>query len=180
MLLSVTRRSLALVAVPALLLTLPGCSSWRNSSWSPETLFGVIKPYKTDVVQGNVVTQEVMAQIQPGLGRVQVRDILGAPLLADVFHQDRWDYVFTIRRQGVEPQKRKVTVYFKNDVVDHFEADALPSEHEFVASIDKPGEAKKPPQDLSDAQIAALPVPPKVDDTRKVPVGAVRTYPTLE
>ena len=64
MLLSVTRRSLALVAVPALLLTLPGCSSWRNSSWSPETLFGVIKPYKTDVVQGNVVTQEVMAQIQ--------------------------------------------------------------------------------------------------------------------
>jgi len=180
MLLSVTRRSLALVAVPVALLALPGCSSWR-ASWSPETLFGVIKPYKMDVVQGNVVTQEVMAQIQPGLGRVQVRDILGAPLLADAFHQDRWDYVFTIRRQGVEPQKRKVTIYFKNDVVERFEADTLPSEREFVASIDnKPGEAKKAPADLTEAQIAALPVPAKVDDTRKVPQGAVRTYPTLE
>jgi len=180
MLLSVTRRSLAAAAVPLMLLTLPGCSSWRQSSISPETLFGLIKPYEIDVVQGNVVTQEVMAQIQPGLGRIQVRDILGAPLLADPFHTDRWDYVFTIRRQGVAPQQRRVTVFFKNDVVERFEADTLPSEREFVASIDKPAELKKPPENLTDAQIAALPVPPKSDGGNKVPQGAVRSYPSLE
>src|SRR3989344_5317400 len=55
--------------------------------------------------QASVVTQEVMAQIQPGLGRLQVREILGTPLLADPFHADRWDYAFTIRRQG-EPAHR--------------------------------------------------------------------------
>jgi outer membrane protein assembly factor BamE len=121
-----------------------------------------------------------MAQIQPGLGRTQVREILGSPLLADAFHADRWDYVFTIRRQGVPKQQRRVTVFFKNDVVDRFDADTLPSEHEFVASIDKPTELKKPPANLTDAQLAALPVPVKTDEARKAPQGAVRDYPPLE
>jgi outer membrane protein assembly factor BamE len=177
MLISVTRRSLPALATTLALLALSGCGSRLSS---PETLFGLIQPYQIDVVQGNVVTQEVVAQIQPGLGRTQVREILGSPLLADPFHADRWDYVFTIRRQGVPHQQRRVTVFFKNDVVERFEADALPSEHEFVASIDKPAEIKPPPANLSDAQVAALPVPPKTDDVNKAPQGAVRPYPPLE
>ncbi|MES2088719.1 MAG: outer membrane protein assembly factor BamE [Pseudomonadota bacterium] len=181
MLTFVTRRFLAAAVVPLALLALSGCSSWRNVSLtSPETLFGLIQPYHIDVVQGNVVTQEVMAQIQPGLGRTQVREILGSPLLADPFHGDRWDYVFSIRRQGVPAQQRRVTVYFKNDAVERFEADALPSEREFVASIDKPTDLKAVPANLTDAQIAALPVPPKTADVRKAPQGAVRDYPPLE
>ena len=132
------------------------------------------------MVQGNVVTQEVMAQIQPGLGRMQVREILGTPLLADPFHTDRWDYVFTIRRQGVPDQQRRVTVFFKNDVVDRFDTGAMPSEREFVASIDKPLEGKEPKLEMTPEQVAALPVPPKTDVSRKVPQGAVREYPPLE
>ena len=181
MLISVTRRSLSmLVAVPVAalaLLALSGCGSRLSS---PETLFGAIQPYQIDVVQGNVVTQEVIAQIQPGLGRAQVREILGSPLLTDPFHADRWDYVFTIRRQGVPSQQRRVTVFFKNDAVERFDADALPSEHEFVAAIDKPTKLKPPPADLTDAQVAALPVPAKADDVRKAPQGAAREYPPLE
>ena len=177
MLISVTRRSLLAPVAALAVLALSACSSRLSS---PETLFGLIQPYQIDVVQGNVVTQEVMAQIQPGLGRTQVREILGSPLLADPFHADRWDYVFTIRRQGVPPQQRRVTVFFKDDVVERFDADALPSEHEFVAAIDKPTELKKPPANLNDAQIAALPVPPKVDEVRKTPQGAARDYPPLE
>ena len=44
--------------------------------------------------------------------------VLGTPLVTDIFHADRWDYVFTLKRQRSEPQSRKVTVFFKNDVVD--------------------------------------------------------------
>ncbi len=73
----------------ALSAALSGCGSF--DARSPETLFGLLTPYKIDVVQGNVVTQETMALIQPGLGRMQVRDILGTPLLVSVFHADRWD-----------------------------------------------------------------------------------------
>lgn len=177
MLISVTYRSLLAPVAVLSLLALSAC----GTRWSsPETLFGVIQPYHIDVVQGNVVTQEVMAQIQPGLGRSQVREILGSPLLADPFHADRWDYVFTIHRQGVPDQQRRVTVFFKGDAVERFEADALPSEHEFVASIDKPTELKKPPANLTEAEVAALPVPPKTDEVRKAPQGAVREYPPLE
>ncbi len=172
-----SRRSVLAPVAALALLALSACGSRLSS---PETLFGVLKPYQVDVVQGNVVTQEVMAQIQPGLGRTQVREILGSPLLTDPFHADRWDYVFTIRRQGVPDQQRRVTVYFKGDVVERFDADALPSEHEFVASIDKPTKLKKPPADLTEAQLAALPVPPKTDEVRKSPQGAVRDYPPLE
>jgi outer membrane protein assembly factor BamE len=170
-----------LIALASLSL-LAGCGSLSNVSLrKPETLFGLLEPYKVDVVQGNVVTQEIMAQIQPGLGRMQVREILGTPLLVDPFHQDRWDYVFTIRRQGVPDQKRRVTVFFKGDDVERFESEPLPSEREFVASIDKPLPGNKAaPADLTEAQVAALPVPPKTEEIRKTPVGATREYPPLE
>lgn len=173
------RRTL-LVLAPLTLLT--ACGSLSNVSLKkPETLFGLLEPYKVDIVQGNVVTQEIMAQIQPGLGRVQVREILGTPLLVDPFHQDRWDYVFTIRRQGVPDQKRRVTVFFKDDEVERFDSEPLPSEREFVASIDKPLPGNKAaPVDLNEAEIAALPVPPKTEEIRKTPQGATREYPPLE
>lgn len=171
---------LASLVCGAGVLSLSACSSLGLSEAKPETLFGLFTPYRVDVVQGNVVTQEVMAQIQPGLGRMQVREILGTPLLADPFHTDRWDYVFTIDRQGVPPQKRRVSVFFKNDAVERFDTEALPAEREFVAAIDKPLLRPEPSLEMAPEQVAKLPVPAKVDTTRKLPVGAARDYPPLE
>ena len=54
-----------------------------------------------------------------------------------MFHADRWDYVFTLKRQGVEPQARKLVVFFKDDVLDRFEGDEMPSEAEFVSTLDR-------------------------------------------
>ncbi len=102
----------------------------------------IITPYKIDILQGNVVTREQSQLLKPGMTRPQVRDVLGSPLLTSVFHAERWDYVFTYRRQGQEPQRRKLTAFFKGDVLDRVESDDLPSEIEFVASLDsrrKPG-----------------------------------------
>ena len=114
-------------------LTLSACSSFDSAS---NRLASVITPYKIDIVQGNFVSREQADALKPGMSRIQVRDILGTPLLTDIFHADRWDYVFTFRRQGVAPQARRVTVFFKGDVLDRTEADALPTEAEFVASLD--------------------------------------------
>lgn len=104
---------------------------------------GVVTPYKIDIVQGNFVSKEQVAALKPGQTRQQVRDILGTSLLVSIFHADRWDYVFTFKRQGAEPQSRKVTVNFKNDVLASFEADDLPTEAEFVASLDSGRRANK-------------------------------------
>ncbi len=75
-----------------------------------------INAYKIDVQQGNVLTQEMVAQLKPGQTREQVRYILGTPLLTDIFHQQRWDYVYSYRngRTGVV-ETRQFSVYFDQD-----------------------------------------------------------------
>ena len=121
------RRPVALLCAVASLVALTACSSVTSR------LPSVVTPYKIDILQGNVVTREQIQALKTGMPREQVRDILGSPLLASVFHADRWDYVFTLRRQGQEPQRRRVAVFFKGEALDRFEADELPTEAEFVA-----------------------------------------------
>jgi outer membrane protein assembly factor BamE len=165
-------------AVLALAAALAGCQSLQTS----ENFLGVITPYRVEVVQGNVITSEQAAVAKPGLSRAQVRDVLGSPLLADPFHADRWDYVFTIRRQGAAPQLRRVVVRFKNDVLESFDAGGdLPSEREFVASIDTFKTSRNaPPLALTDDQVKALPVPPKPAVPEPSPAAPTRSYPPLE
>ena len=155
-----------------------GCASLQSS----DSFLGFITPYKVEVVQGNVVTSEQAALVQPGLTRAQVRDVLGSPLLADAFHTDRWDYVFTIRRQGTEPQARRVVALFDGDVLKSLDTGGtLPSEREFVASIDTfktPRNA--PPLELTPEQLKALPAPAKRAAVEPEPIGATRTFPPLE
>lgn len=105
----------------------------------------IVTPYKIDIQQGNVVTSEQAQALKPGMPRAQVRDILGSPLLTSVFHADRWDYVFTFQRQGLPLQQRKLALFFKGDVLERVESDALPSEAEFVSSLDVRRSTDKPP-----------------------------------
>ena len=157
---------------------LAGCGGLQVT----ENFLGVITPYRIEVVQGNVITSEQIAVAKPGLTRAQVRDVLGSPLLSDPFHADRWDYVFTIRRQGAESQLRRVVVRFKADVLDSIEGTAgLPSEHEFVTSIDTFKTARNaPPLVLTDEQIKALPAPVRPPPPEPPPPVPARTYPPLE
>jgi outer membrane protein assembly factor BamE len=164
----------ALLAAPLLL---AGCDSLQRS----DSLLGVITPYRIDIVQGNAVTKEQMALIRPGLTRLQVRDVLGSPLLADPFHADRWDYLFTLRRPGAELQRRSVIVFFEGERVKSVQApDDLPSEREFVASISRIKDPRAPRLELSEAERAALPPPRKRETPAPEPVGPVRSYPPLE
>jgi outer membrane protein assembly factor BamE len=162
----------------ALGVTLAGCQSLQTS----DSFLGVVTPYRIEVVQGNVVTSEQVALVKPGQTRAQVRDALGSPLLTDPFHADRWDYVFTIRRQGAAPQLRRIVVRFKDDVLASIEGAAdLPSERDFVASIDTFKTSRNaPPLVLSDEQMKALPVPARPAAAEAAPPVPNRTYPPLE
>lgn len=126
-------RSTSWIVVLAAAAALSACNSLDRTS---NRLVSVVTPFKIDVVQGNFVSREQAQALKPGMSRNQVKNILGTPLLTSVFHADRWDYVFTFKRQGVSPQARRVTVFFKQDVLERIEADELPTEAEFVASLD--------------------------------------------
>jgi len=73
-----------------------------------------LSPYRNDVRQGNFVTQEMVVQLRPGLTREQVRFILGSPLVADMFHADRWDYLYRLRPGRGETQQRHLAVFFQD------------------------------------------------------------------
>lgn len=170
-------RRLCLIPTLTISLSLAACSTVDGAS---NRLVSWITPYKIDIVQGNFVSREQAAALNKGMSRNQVREVLGTPLLASVFHENRWDYVFTFRRQGTEPQARKVTLFFDGDVLQRIEADALPSEAEFVASLDsgrKLGPVpvlEAPPGSLKPPIPVAQPSP--VPSQRPLPAS----YPPLE
>ena len=140
-----------------------------------------LSPYRMDIVQGNVITREQLAALNVGAARDQVLGILGTPLLASPFHADRWDYTFTIKRQGVPAQERHVSVFFKGERLERIEADALPSEADFVASLRKP--KTLPPAKTLEASEAALAKYPAPAASPAVPAQAapgVQVYPPLE
>ncbi len=167
------RLGLLFVATASLL----ACGSFNSASTS---LASVVTPYKMDIVQGNFVSKEQAAAIRPGMSRTQVRDILGTPLLSSIFHADRWDYVFTFKRQGLEPQARKISVFFKGDALERIEADPLPTEAEFVASLDSGRKSGPVPVlELSPEALRELPKPaPKASAPVLTP--SPTSYPPLE
>ena len=171
-------RNLTLVALAFVgIAGLAGCGSFNGAS---TRIAGIVSPYRVDIVQGNVVTSEQLALVKPGMLRAQVRDVLGTALLVSVFHADRWDYVFTLKQQGVASQSRKLTVFFKGDVVERVESDPLPSEAEFVATLKSPSlPGSIPSLEASDESLKKFP-PPKSGVISPAPTIAPADYPPLE
>lgn len=132
---SIHRLSLTALACLAAL-GLAACSSF-NAGFNASTANPAnwITPYKVDVIQGNFISKEQVELLKAGMSRAQVKDLLGTPLVTSLFHTDRWDYVFSLKRQGIAPQAFKYAVFFKGDQLAQFEGDALPSSAEFTASL---------------------------------------------
>jgi outer membrane protein assembly factor BamE len=115
------------------------------------------------------------------MAKAQVRDMLGTALLVSVFHADRWDYVFTLKRQGVPPQARKVSLFFKNDLLERTEADELPSESEFVATLQTQTlTGAKPVLEASPEVLQKYPMPTKAATPAAAALIAPMDYPPLE
>ena len=168
--------TLAAVAAAAAVPLLAGCGALGRS----DGLLGVVTPYRIDIVQGNAITREQAALVRPGMTRLQVREVLGTPLVADPFHAQRWDYLFTLRRPGSPDQRRHVVVLFEGEAVKSISAPDLPSEQDFVASISRAKNLRQPKLELTEAERQALPAPVRRPEPPAEPVGPVREYPPLE
>ena len=85
-------------------------------------------PYRMEIQQGNYVTQEMVAQLKPGLTRDQVRFLMGTPLVSDIFHEDRWDYVFVRQRaNSPEVEQRRIAVFFEDGKLKRVDGDIVAS-----------------------------------------------------
>ena len=79
--------------------------------------------YRVDVQQGNVLSEEMLAQLTPGMEKRKVRFLLGTPILMDTFNQDRWDYIYTFARGGGTIEQRQITLFFEDERLVRIEGD---------------------------------------------------------
>lgn len=98
-------------------------------------LFGLLTPYRPEIQQGNFVSEEMVAQLREGMTPDQVRFVLGTPLLTDIFHGERWDYMFRLVKRNGETTTSRVQVYFKDNRLVRFDGGDLPTEQEYLARL---------------------------------------------
>lgn len=103
----------------------------------PDALNETSLIYRPTIQQGNIVTQEQINELRPGMSKRQVRFLLGTPMLTDVFHANRWDYAFTIGVGSKPNQQRQVTVYFENDRLVQIAGDLRPQPPEEREEVQK-------------------------------------------
>jgi outer membrane protein assembly factor BamE len=86
--------------------------------------------YKVPIQQGNIITQDMIDQLRPGMTRRQVIFVMGTPMVRDPFHQDRWDYVYNYQPGGGTRGQEMVTIYFEDDVLTQITGDFKPGQQE--------------------------------------------------
>ena len=87
-----------------------------------------ITPYKMDIQQGNYVSQEMVSQLKAGMSKEQVRFVLGTPLVTDIFHTDRWDYVYWREAPNGKREQRKLVVFFADGKLVRMDGDVAPAQ----------------------------------------------------
>jgi len=145
--------------------SLTACMS--GSLQSPEErgfVSKIFSPYRPDVVQGNFISKEQMETVRVGMSKEQVKQLLGTPLLNDIFHADRWDYVFVYKRGDTQQvEQRKATLFFKGMTLASIDAPDLPSEKELISEIDYLRANRRPQKTApSQAEGAAAKMAPTV------------------
>ncbi len=83
--------------------------------------------YKIGISQGNIITQEMVDQLRPGMTKRQVNFVMGTPLVRDPYHQDRWDYVYSYQPGGGERGQERLSVFFIDDQLVNFTGDFIPT-----------------------------------------------------
>ena len=84
--------------------------------------------YKIGIAQGNIITQEMVDQLRPGMSKRQVVFVMGTPLVRDPYHQDRWDYIYNFQPGGGVRGQERISVFFIDDELVKFSGDFAPKD----------------------------------------------------
>jgi outer membrane protein assembly factor BamE len=124
-------------------LLLAGCGS--------VTSFAFPGVYRLSIPQGNIITQDMIDQLRPGLTKRQVNFIMGTPLVKDTFDQDRWDYLYSFQPGGGERVQERLTLYFENNQLTHFSGDFTqsPENDQFGTATESGDSAGETGNDIS-------------------------------
>jgi outer membrane protein assembly factor BamE len=113
-------KSIGIASLACLALTLTACGNASTLDFP-----GV---YKIGIPQGNIITQEMVDQLRPGMTKRQVIFVMGTPLVRDPFNQDRWDYIYSFQPGGGERGQESISVFFEDDALMRFAGDFTPTD----------------------------------------------------
>lgn len=133
--------------------------------------------YKIDIQQGNVVTQDMIDQLRPGMTRRQVRFIMGNPLLTDTFHANRWDYLYSIQPGGGQRLQERISVNFSaDDQLVGLSGDFMPGVSRDQAILGEDGSVITPAT-TAQPQVEEKPAPGSLLEQIQREVDNVQTVP---
>lgn len=130
--------------------SLAGCSYLPSM---PKINAQTFSPYKIDIQQGNFLDEAMVDKLKLGMTHVQVKFIMGTPLVADVFHANRWDYIYTYRKDGKLTEQRRVVLYFKDDALITIDKHMGETRADKAVVTDKPVEAVIQPVKVEEKQV---------------------------
>ena len=116
-------RTSAGMVVAGLLVT--GCD--RVPDVIPDFDLRVPGLYRLDVRQGNALNDAALARLEIGMPRGKVLHLLGSPAVDDVFHPDRWDYLYSFAPSGEDGEWRRIVLHFEDDLLARIEGDLPPA-----------------------------------------------------
>ena len=103
--------------IPFLFCLICGCSRGYDGSFNAPLL------HKIDIQQGNVINQEMLNKLAPGMNKKQVKYIMGTPVIIDPFHNERWEYIYSFQEGGKVRKQRHITLHFENGKLAHISGD---------------------------------------------------------
>jgi outer membrane protein assembly factor BamE len=109
------------IRLPAALLALTVLISAAGCS------FSLPRVHKVTVQQGNLITQQMVDRLKPGMTRSQVSFVLGDPVMHNPFNADRWDYLYRVEVPDVYEEIKTLSLFFDGDLLLYFTGDYAPS-----------------------------------------------------
>jgi outer membrane protein assembly factor BamE len=106
--------------------------------------------YKITVQQGNVITQEMIDQLKPGMTHSQVAFIMGEPILRNTFNENRWDYIYTVELPGYFSQDIRMSLFFEDEILAYFTGDLAPT----AAKEEEEEEEEETIEDVASAEVS--------------------------
>lgn len=110
-----------LISIIASSALLGGCSNLSMPDSVPDLV------HKIDIQQGNIVNQNMINKLEPGMSKRQVHFIMGSPMISDTFHPARWDYLYRLHKSGHAPtETKRVSLHFDKEQLVGIEGDIRP------------------------------------------------------
>ncbi len=163
----------------SLMLSLSGCGSLNK--YVPN----FIAPHKVEIQQGNVITPEQLAQLKEGMTRDQVRFLLGTPLLSDIFHTNRWDYLFRLKKSDQTIEEYRLSVFFDENRLRNYTTTLAVPKTDAAPTVAEAAPAEPvAPAPIAAPEVAAIDVTavnaspaPDTNDTAATPVATATETP---